>query len=46
MLQFLDFLDWEAITNPIIWTIVALDVAIVVFSFITNRNERKRHEDN
>ena len=35
----LQFLDWEAIGNPIIWVLVAFNVMIIVVSFITNRKE-------
>lgn len=35
----LQFLDWEAIGNPIIWILMAINVMIIVVSFIINRKE-------
>ena len=35
----LQFLDWEAISNPIIWVLMAINVMIIVVGFIINRKE-------
>ena len=35
----LQFLDWEAIRNPIIWILMAINVLIIVVGFIITRKE-------
>lgn len=35
----LQFLDLEAIGNPIIWILMAINVMIIVVGFIINRKE-------